>query len=153
VPVVLCSVLRKQNKMHRGAAMDASHRTGAKFSASCTQYSNIQYCTLPFLFRCRCNSGTSWTGSPTWRPALPCTLLLLLLYSSVFQYSTVHRFVWFICRDILDRFSNMAACTVLFVLDKVRRDNAGTENGNKFTLALAFGPGISVEGSLLRLVS
>ncbi len=55
-------------------------------------------------------------------------------------------------RDILDRYSNMASATVLFVLDKVRKDNQGHPN-NPWTVALAFGPGICVEGALMRLVA
>lgn len=56
------------------------------------------------------------------------------------------------CREILDRYSNMASATVLFVLDKVRKDNAGRTD-KPWTLALAFGPGISVEGAFMRLVA
>lgn len=58
---------------------------------------------------------------------------------------------FFNSRYILDEYSNMASATVLFVLDKVRKDNAG--KGKKWTLALAFGPGISVEGALMKLVA
>ena len=56
------------------------------------------------------------------------------------------------CREILDRYGNMASATVLFVLDKVRKDNAGRTD-KPWTLALAFGPGISVEGAFMRLVA
>ncbi|CAI7887326.1 unnamed protein product [Closterium sp. NIES-54] len=56
-----------------------------------------------------------------------------------------------VSRDILREYANMASCTIMFVLDKVRRDNRQKE-GDKWTLALAFGPGVSVEGTLLRLV-
>eukprot|EP00897_Mesotaenium_endlicherianum_P005027 jgi/Mesen1/4552/ME000232S03808 len=57
-----------------------------------------------------------------------------------------------VSRDVLATFSNMASATVLFVLDQVRKDNAA-KAGKHWTLALGFGPGITVEGSLLRLVN
>lgn len=57
-----------------------------------------------------------------------------------------------VSRDILDRYSNMSSSTILFVLDKVRKDNEGAL-GNPWTLALGFGPGITVDGILMRLVS
>ena len=56
-----------------------------------------------------------------------------------------------VCRDILRDYANMASCTIMFVLDKVRKDNKNAD-GDKWTIALAFGPGVSVEGTLLRLV-
>eukprot|EP00850_Spirogloea_muscicola_P021993 SM000271S10032 [mRNA] locus=s271:99953:101814:- [translate_table: standard] len=58
-----------------------------------------------------------------------------------------------VSRHILDQYGNMSAATVLFVLDQVRKDNPSTENGGKkWTLALTFGPGISIDGTLLRLL-
>eukprot|EP00850_Spirogloea_muscicola_P022049 SM000274S09996 [mRNA] locus=s274:15068:16928:- [translate_table: standard] len=58
-----------------------------------------------------------------------------------------------VSRHILDKYGNMSAATVLFVLDQVRKDNPSTENGGKkWTLALTFGPGISIDGTLLRLL-
>lgn len=46
----------------------------------------------------------------------------------------------------------MASATTLFVLDEIRKNESGGSEG-KWTVALAFGPGISAEGVLLKLVT
>lgn len=64
--------------------------------------------------------------------------------------SFTYPFCFLNTRYVLDKFSNMASPTVLFVLDKIRKDNASISD--KWTLTLGFGPGVSVEGIMLRLV-
>lgn len=51
--------------------------------------------------------------------------------------------------DVLRRCGNMSSATVWFVLDSVRREAVPRE----WTVALAFGPGLAIEGSVLRSVS
>jgi predicted naringenin-chalcone synthase len=49
--------------------------------------------------------------------------------------------------DVLRRCGNMSSATVWFVLDSLRRDASRAE----WAVALAFGPGLAIEGCLLRV--
>jgi predicted naringenin-chalcone synthase len=52
-------------------------------------------------------------------------------------------------RTILSRFGNMSSATILFVLRELL--NADTDSGkSKTTMALAFGPGLTIESALLN---
>jgi predicted naringenin-chalcone synthase len=48
-------------------------------------------------------------------------------------------------RDILSRYGNMSSPTVLFILQDLIRSNA-----NRPSVALAFGPGLSIEAIFLN---
>jgi type III polyketide synthase len=48
--------------------------------------------------------------------------------------------------SVLSRFGNMSSATVLFVLDSLRHDAQRAP----WCVALAFGPGLSIEGAVLR---
>nr|QBQ18374.1 chalcone synthase 847 [Pohlia nutans] len=56
-------------------------------------------------------------------------------------------------RHILGNYGNMGATTVLFVLDKLRRDKKVDSTIHPWTTALSFGPGITVEGLLMKFGS
>ena len=48
-------------------------------------------------------------------------------------------------RAILEQFGNMSSPTIMFILDKLRREHA-----RRPCVSLAFGPGITIEGALWR---
>lgn len=48
--------------------------------------------------------------------------------------------------NVLRQYGNMSSATLLFVLDEMRQDNLASA----WVPALAFGPGLNVEGTLLR---
>jgi predicted naringenin-chalcone synthase len=50
-------------------------------------------------------------------------------------------------RSVLRDYGNMSSATILFVLDKMLRD--ADEEGDKLVLAMAFGPGLTIENALL----
>ena len=56
-----------------------------------------------------------------------------------------------VSRDVLRRYGNMSSATVLFVLERFMRQMRD-DGGDQATLALAFGPGLTVESSLMILV-
>ena len=49
-------------------------------------------------------------------------------------------------REVLRWFGNMSSATLMFVLDRILRDAGGTGDG----LAMAFGPGLTVETFAFR---
>lgn len=49
--------------------------------------------------------------------------------------------------NILREYGNMSSATLVFVLDRIR-DNK--EKADRWTPTIAFGPGLSIEGALLR---
>uniref|UniRef100_A0A0D9XSN5 chalcone synthase n=1 Tax=Leersia perrieri TaxID=77586 RepID=A0A0D9XSN5_9ORYZ len=52
-------------------------------------------------------------------------------------------------RRVLSEFGNMTSATVIFVLDELRRGRGG-EEGGECGVAVAFGPGVTVETMVLR---
>ena len=50
-------------------------------------------------------------------------------------------------------YGNMGAATILFVLDKLRCDEKVYQTIHPWIATLAFGPGVSMEGLLLRFAS
>ena len=65
------------------------------------------------------------------------------------QYANV-RFI--IYRHILRNYGNMGAATILFALNKFRSDKKEDKTilVNPWTVAVAFGPGVTLEGLLLK---
>ncbi|MCO5567233.1 hypothetical protein L7F22_020922 [Adiantum nelumboides] len=55
-------------------------------------------------------------------------------------------------RRVLNLYSNMGAPTILFVLKMLHNEHMDCKRPLHWSFALAFGPGISVEGLLLRLL-
>ncbi|KAI5067998.1 hypothetical protein GOP47_0016343 [Adiantum capillus-veneris] len=55
-------------------------------------------------------------------------------------------------RRILKNYSNMGAPTILFVLKLLHQEHMRCKRSVQWSFALAFGPGISMEGCLLRLL-
>ncbi|GJP38008.1 hypothetical protein CLOM_g22448 [Closterium sp. NIES-68] len=53
-------------------------------------------------------------------------------------------------REVLRQYGNMSSGSVLFVLDEIRRKNKRSEP--QWGVALGFGPGVTVEGALMRLL-
>ncbi|MCO5591506.1 hypothetical protein L7F22_045490 [Adiantum nelumboides] len=55
-------------------------------------------------------------------------------------------------RQILKNYGNISASTVLFVLDELRRADSEADNqsGCEWGIAVAFGPGVTIEGALLK---
>jgi chalcone synthase len=55
-------------------------------------------------------------------------------------------------RHILRHYGNISASTVLFVLDELRRRDSPADNqpGCEWGIAVAFGPGVTIEGAVLR---
>lgn len=55
-------------------------------------------------------------------------------------------------RHILKHYGNISASTVLFVLDELRRADSPADNqtGCEWGIAVAFGPGVTIEGALLK---
>lgn len=58
-------------------------------------------------------------------------------------------------REILLNYGNISASTVLFVLDELRRKDsfADVQVGCEWGIAIAFGPGVTIEGALLERCS
>ncbi|CAI5961422.1 unnamed protein product [Closterium sp. NIES-64] len=53
-------------------------------------------------------------------------------------------------REVLRQYGNMSSGSVLFVLDEIRRKKKCAEH--QWGVALGFGPGVTVEGALMRLL-
>lgn len=55
-------------------------------------------------------------------------------------------------RHILHNYGNISASTVLFVLDELRRQDSSSDvqAGCQWGVAVAFGPGVTIEGALLE---
>ena len=49
--------------------------------------------------------------------------------------------------DVLRENGNMSSATLIFVLNEIRKNHA---NSSRWVPSLAFGPGLNVEGGLLR---
>jgi predicted naringenin-chalcone synthase len=54
-------------------------------------------------------------------------------------------------RDVLYRYGNMSSATSLFVLKELL-DTASVETREERVCAIAFGPGLTVESAILRLM-
>ncbi len=54
--------------------------------------------------------------------------------------------------QVLKNYGNMSSCTILFVLAALWR-NLGTQHHNDLVLACAFGPGLTIESALCRVVA
>lgn len=57
------------------------------------------------------------------------------------------------CRHVLSNYGNMGSTTILFLLDKFRNDKKVDQTIHPWTAAVAFGPGIAVEGLLMKFGS
>eukprot|EP00249_Psilotum_nudum_P020125 c27576_g1_i1 orf=1215-2447(-) len=55
-------------------------------------------------------------------------------------------------REILANYGNVSASTVLFVLDELRKSKPHSDGGCEWGVVVAFGPGVTIEGALLRRV-
>jgi type III polyketide synthase len=52
--------------------------------------------------------------------------------------------------EVYKKYGNMSSGTVLCILDKMRSQNLTEPSKREFVAALAFGPGLAVEGTLLK---
>lgn len=55
-------------------------------------------------------------------------------------------------RKILSKYGNMSSATVLFVLKDLLENESNSSNNAGRTLAMAFGPGLTLESALLKMV-
>ncbi|KAG0563305.1 hypothetical protein KC19_8G020200 [Ceratodon purpureus] len=55
-----------------------------------------------------------------------------------------------VSRHVLKDYGNMGSTTILFILDKFRNDKKVDKTIHPWTAAVAFGPGVTVEGLLLK---
>lgn len=55
-------------------------------------------------------------------------------------------------RNILSKYGNMSSATVLFVLKDLLDNESNSSNNTGRTLAMAFGPGLTLESALLKMV-
>jgi len=70
----------------------------------------------------------------------------------IIQYSKLIHLLWHLCRYVLENYANMSSPTILFVLDKLLEDaqNFPSESIHLWTVVIGFGPGLTIEGILLK---
>jgi predicted naringenin-chalcone synthase len=72
----------------------------------------------------------------------------LLLVTCFFRGLGMPIECWTRCRSVLENKGNMGSASIMFVLEQFRKQ--ARIPGRDWTVALGFGPGISIEGVLLR---